>query len=200
MLRQSCSKRQVIGLSGKLYFVVGPSGSGKDSLISYAKSYLDRSDGVVFARRYITRPPDGRGEQHIPLNKSQFLMRAERGDFLMCWQAHGLSYAVDKSVLTDLRAGFNVVINGSRAYLPEARLRVDSLVPVVVTAPEELLIERLVARSCDDDIEIDQRIKRGKKYECDGLEGAICLHNDGVLNQVGRRFCELLSPEHAAAG
>ena len=186
-------------MSGKLYFVIGPSGSGKDSLIGYAKSHLDRSDGVLFPRRYITRPPDGRCEQHIPLNKEQFLKRSERGEFLMCWQAHGLSYAVDKSVLTDLRAGFDVVVNGSRAYLPEALARVPSLVPVVVSAPEETLIDRLVARA-ENDAEIKDRIKRGQKYPCCSVEGAVYFHNDGDIKDVGRDFCLLLTREHAAAG
>lgn len=187
-------------MSGKLFFVIGPSGSGKDSLIGYAKSYLDRSDGVLFPRRFITRPPDGRFEQHIPLNKEQFLQRSERGDFLMCWQAHNLCYAIDKSVLADLRAGFNVVVNGSRAYLDEARARVPSLVPVIVTAPEDMLVERLVARSGESDLEIQDRINRGKKYECCDTEGAICFHNDRDVKDIGREFCQMLAREHAAAG
>lgn len=180
--------------------MVGPSGSGKDSLIGYAKSYLSRSDGIVFARRYITRPPDGRNEQHIPLNKTEFLKRAERGDYLMCWQAHGLSYAIDKSVLSDLRAGFDVVVNGSRAYLPEAQALVPNLVPVIVSASEENLLERLVARSGEDEFEIADRIKRGQKYPCCDIEGALCLHNDGTLATVGKEFCQLLSRQHAAVG
>ncbi|MGB0866903.1 MAG: phosphonate metabolism protein/1,5-bisphosphokinase (PRPP-forming) PhnN [Granulosicoccaceae bacterium] len=193
---------QVDSVSGKLYFVIGPSGSGKDSLIGYAKACLDRSDGVLFPRRFITRPPDGRCEQHIPLNKEQFLKRAERGEFLMCWQAHSLSYAIDKSVLADLRAGFNVVINGSRAYLEEARVRVPELVPVVVTAPEKILLERLQARQCESEseLEIKERLQRARKYDCCGIEGAICFHNDRDIKDIGREFCQMLVREHAVAG
>lgn len=185
-------------MPGKLYFVIGPSGCGKDALIGYAKSYLGRSDGVVFPRRFITRPPDGRCEQHIPLNKEQLLKRSERGEFLMCWQAHGLSYALDKSILSDLRAGFDVVINGSRAYLPEARALIPSLVPVVVTTPEETLVERLKARRSESAFEIEARLKRGKKYQCSDIEGAIYLQNDGAISDVGREFCQLLLQKHAA--
>lgn len=187
-------------MSGKLYFVVGPSGSGKDSLISYAKTYIDRSDGVVFARRFITRPPDGRSEQHIPLNKSQFLRRAERGDFLMCWQAHGLCYAVDKSVLTELRAGFDVVVHGSRAYLGEAQKIVPSLVPVVISADEDVLKARLLARGSEDRNAVAERIERARKYNCTEVEGALYLKNDGKLCDVGRQFCQMIAREHANVG
>lgn len=200
MPKRYCVWFQVGSVSGKLFFVVGPSGSGKDSLIGYAKSRLDRSDGVLFPRRFITRPPDGRCEQHIPLNKEQFLKRAERGDFLMCWQANDQSYAIDKSVLADLRAGFNVVVNGSRAYLDEARKRVPELVPVLVNAPEEVLLQRLMARQGESELEIRARLHRGKLYDCCCVDDAICFDNVRDIKDIGREFCRLLVREHAAAG
>jgi len=165
-------------VSGKLYFVIGPSGSGKDSLIGYAKSYLGREDGVVFSRRYITRPPDGRCEQHVPVSKQEFLQRSERGEFLICWQAHSYHYAIDHAVIDEMRAGYNVVVNGSRAALAEARKRIPNLVPIVITA----------------------RIKRGKLLDSQPVHDAIYFRNDGDIKEVGRQFCALLQRECAATG
>ena len=47
-------------MSGRLVYVMGPSGAGKDSLLSFARSAL-ADEPVVFAHRYITRPA-GQGE------------------------------------------------------------------------------------------------------------------------------------------
>ncbi len=55
-------------MHGRLFYVVGASGAGKDSLIEYARNALGSRDAVVFAHRYITRPPTARGENHVALS------------------------------------------------------------------------------------------------------------------------------------
>ena len=50
--------------SGNLIVVVGPSGVGKDSLLSGARERLAR---VHFMQRVITRAADAGGEQHLSL-------------------------------------------------------------------------------------------------------------------------------------
>ena len=41
-----------------IILVVGPSGSGKDTLLHSSRRYFAGIDTIAFARRYITRPPD----------------------------------------------------------------------------------------------------------------------------------------------
>lgn len=45
---------------GTFFFVVGPSGGGKDTLIDGARQVLEPTGRYVFARRVITRPKIGR--------------------------------------------------------------------------------------------------------------------------------------------
>jgi ribose 1,5-bisphosphokinase len=40
----------------RLFYVIGASGAGKDTLLRYARVRVGGSGGVVFAHRYITRP------------------------------------------------------------------------------------------------------------------------------------------------
>ena len=47
--------------------IIGPSGSGKDTLISGAKLLLDNENRYVFAQREITRPQTGDAEHHIEM-------------------------------------------------------------------------------------------------------------------------------------
>ena len=56
---------------GTLIFVVGPSGSGKDTLINGAKD-LVRKEKFTFITREITRSADAGGEDHIEITKRDF--------------------------------------------------------------------------------------------------------------------------------
>ncbi len=71
--------------SGKLFYVIGPSGSGKDSLIKFARSRLGSVGKIIFAHRYITRPPEAQGENHIYLSNKEFENRKNLGFFSMHW-------------------------------------------------------------------------------------------------------------------
>jgi thymidine phosphorylase len=75
---------------GILFFVVGPSGSGKDSLINGARTVLEPTNRYVFARRVITRPAGSPGEDHEPATEEDFERRFARGDLLISCNAHGL--------------------------------------------------------------------------------------------------------------
>ena len=61
---------------GILFFVVGPSGAGKDSLIEGARSI---GEPFVFARRVITRPAGSAGEDHDELDDALIGRRTPEG-------------------------------------------------------------------------------------------------------------------------
>ena len=108
-------------VTGALVLVVGPSGAGKDTLISYARARLAGRDDVCFARRIVTRAADATLEDHDTLSPEAFAERAARGDFALHWRAHGLCYALPACVDEALAAGRTVVANVSRGAV-EARL------------------------------------------------------------------------------
>ena len=181
-----------IVLTGTLYFVVGPSGCGKDSLISYARARFTREDGVLFTRRYITRPPDDRAEKHIPLRRDQFFERCEHGEFLLAWKANDLYYAIDKSVLRDLASGFDVVVNGSRAQIDAVRRRVQRLVVVFVGCDSTTLKQRLQDRGRENPEQIEARLKRASLYPvCDDPD-VVCIDNSDKVQVAGEQLCQLL--------
>ncbi|MEF2808088.1 MAG: phosphonate metabolism protein/1,5-bisphosphokinase (PRPP-forming) PhnN, partial [Desulfovibrio sp.] len=75
-------------MRGRLIYVMGPSGSGKDSLMSgLLAAYPDA--GLVAARRYITRPESAGGEAHVSVTPERFAELSENGAFCMQWQSHG---------------------------------------------------------------------------------------------------------------
>jgi ribose 1,5-bisphosphokinase len=65
-----------------LFYVMGPSGAGKDSVLRGARAQLEPADRIVFAHRYITRAPEP-SENHIALSPEEFALRDEAGLFAM---------------------------------------------------------------------------------------------------------------------
>jgi ribose 1,5-bisphosphokinase len=135
---------------GTLVLVVGPSGAGKDSLIAWCRTQLADDPGVVFPRRIVTRPADTDAEDHDVASEAEFAAALARGAFALHWRAHGLGYGIPATIAADLGAGRNVVVNVSRAVLDEARERFPPVRIAVVTAPPEVLAERLRRRNREE--------------------------------------------------
>ncbi|HEV7393167.1 MAG TPA: phosphonate metabolism protein/1,5-bisphosphokinase (PRPP-forming) PhnN, partial [Burkholderiales bacterium] len=77
-------------MQGRLFYVVGASGVGKDSLMQYARDTLHDEHAVLFAHRYITRMAGAGGENHVALTVPEFEIRKRHGLFAMSWQSHDL--------------------------------------------------------------------------------------------------------------
>jgi thymidine phosphorylase len=79
--------------AGSFFFVVGPSGAGKDSLLDGVRRRLTPSR-FIFAKRTITRPEGSPGEVHTACTEADFQALNAAGKFLITWQAHGLHYGL----------------------------------------------------------------------------------------------------------
>ncbi|WP_241722450.1 ribose 1,5-bisphosphokinase [Raoultella sp. HC6] len=166
-------------MSGKLIWLVGPSGSGKDSLLA-ALRQREHSQLLV-AHRYITRPFNAGSENHIALSKPEFFSRAERQLFALSWHANNNYYGIGIEIDLWLHAGFDVVANGSRAHLAQARARyADALLPICLQVTPEVLRQRLQQRGRENETEIAQRLERAARY---APTDCLTLNNDGTLPQ-----------------
>jgi len=145
--------------SGSFFFIVGPSGAGKDSLIDGARHKLDPTQ-FIFATRTITRPADSGGEAHQACTQSEFAQLEQQGKFLITWQAHNLSYGLPSTVLEALAAGQHVIANGSRALVAQLNERVPNLVVVEIGAPAEILAQRLAQRGRESADDVAKRLAR----------------------------------------
>lgn len=182
-------------MRARLIYVVGPSGSGKDSLLRYARERLADDPGVVFAHRYITRAADAGGENHVALTPAEFASRQRNRLFELAWQSHGHSYGIGIEINQWLTKGATVVVNGSREYLAEASRRFPELLAVAIDVPTEVLRERLLARGREDPSSIEQRLERHRKMQSQCQTGQV-ITNDGPLERAGEALVALLR-EHA---
>lgn len=175
--------------TGTLFWVVGASGVGKDTLLNGAKAALASDARFIFARRVITRADAGGTEDHQSVSEEEFSRRREAGGFLSDWSAHGLRYGIPIELADALKKGGNVVVNGSRAVVSTIAPRVENFVVVEITAPRELVSQRLVGRGRETAEQVAARIARTTPPFPDGIE-VLQISNDsdpdsGVAKLVG---------------
>ena len=189
---------------GTLVYVMGPSGSGKDSLIAHVRQVMSAAytltwnicadaraalRPIFFARRYITRPANAGGERHYPLTREEFQLRKSRGDFSLSWESHGLCYGIGADIDSYLAAGAVVVVNGSREYLPEALKRYPTLLPVLIAVRPEVLRERLEKRGRETQADINERLASATMLP--EISALIQVDNSGSFAEGGRIFSDL---------
>lgn len=160
-------------MSGKLIWLVGASGSGKDSLLAALRQRENTQ--LLVAHRYITRPFNAGSENHIALSKQEFFNRAERQLFALSWHANNNYYGIGIEIDLWLHAGFDVVANGSRAHLPQVT--------------PEVLRQRLEQRGRESETEIALRLERAARYT---PTDCLTLNNNGSLGQSVEQFFTLL--------
>ena len=178
-------------MEARLIYIAGASGSGKDSLMRYAREQLAGEGHIQFAHRYITRPAGAHGENHIALSPQEFQSRLAAGLFAMHWRSHDLDYGIGVEVLHWLGNGLTVVINGSREYLPKAQSQYPELVPVVIEVSPSLLRQRLLARGRESEQEINERLARNEAWRSITMEAEV-IGNDGPLVVAGNHLVELI--------
>ncbi|WP_409312890.1 phosphonate metabolism protein/1,5-bisphosphokinase (PRPP-forming) PhnN [Pseudomonas putida] len=177
--------------TGRLIFLVGPSGSGKDSLIDASREQLALA-GVEIARRVITRSAEAKGEAAQGVTPEQFDTLRAQGAFAMHWRANGLDYGIPRQVDQWLAAGRAVLVNGSRAYLPEARQRYPDLLAVLVEVKPEVLRQRLLARGRETAEEVEQRLARSARLQAAADPSVHVLDNSSTLEAAVAAFVSLL--------
>jgi ribose 1,5-bisphosphokinase len=167
----------------QLVYIVGASGVGKDALMSYARQKINGGLPVLFAHRYITRPQTEGSENHLAITPEEFCLRRDAGLFALYWESHGLYYGIGAEIDTWLEAGFDVVVNGSRQYLPVAIKRYPAMKTIIIEADPEVIRHRLESRGREDAAEISQRLMR-KPDVSQYLEGEVIrISNNGPIKE-----------------
>lgn len=145
---------------GVLVLVIGPSGVGKDTLISGARHALDADKRFSFVRRLVTRPTDLDLEDHLSIEPDEFAEALLNDRLALHWEAHGLRYALPINLDTDLALGRIVIANVSRHVVPVAIAKYPNCRVVLITAEISLRADRLVRRGRENRDQITARLAR----------------------------------------
>lgn len=145
-------------MAGRLIYVMGPSGSGKDTLLQGLARRM--GSRAYLAPRVITREADRGVNGALPVSMQEFLQMEAAGVLALSWRANGYAYGILQHINDRLAAGKDVLVNGSRAYLPTALLRYRELVPVMLQVEPGVLHDRLRRRGRETEAQIQARLAR----------------------------------------
>ncbi len=178
--------------AAKLLYFMGPSGAGKDSLLDWLREHLPAGLPVQWARRTISRPAAPGGEAHESTTPEEHPVLHAAGAFALHWEANGLAYGVRHGEMAPLAQGRWLLVNGSRAYLPEALVHYPALVAVHITASPEVLRQRILSRGRESAEEVEQRVQRALQFQAPPGTAGIEVRNDTSLDEAGRQLLQAL--------
>ncbi|TFD45954.1 phosphonate metabolism protein/1,5-bisphosphokinase (PRPP-forming) PhnN [Cryobacterium frigoriphilum] len=176
-------------MSGTFVAVVGPSGSGKDSILESARVALIGQGDIVFAQRRITRPASA-GEDHHPVGEDEFDAALSRGEFALTWQAHGLRYGIPAHLVDVVASGGVVVANVSRGVLDQLPAVFTTVRVARVTVSEEVRLTRILARGRENAAAAAARVARPDPAPDFAVDLEIV--NDGTLDEASAAFAAFL--------
>ena len=127
------------------------------------------------------RTPDAEAEDHDTISRAKFDALVRDGNVALAWEAHGLGYVVPQSCDAVIRAGGTVIANGSRKVLKQAHDRYETAIVLLITAPVEVLAERLAARGRESARDIASRLRRAS-LEPEKVPNLVRIENTGTVD------------------
>lgn len=186
---------------GKLFLILGPSGSGKGTVISHLRNtFLD----AVFPLSCTTRSPrpgERDGEVYHFLTEKEFQKKIAAGEFLEWAIVHHDHFygTLKKPILDALAAGKTVIrevdmqgVNSIRKILPR-----DQVIAIFITAPSwGNLKKRILGRSRIPEAELKEREKSFKKEmefskQCD----FVIMSEEDKIEKFCQRVEEIIKPQ-----
>lgn len=149
---------------GKLFLILGPSGSGKGTVIGFLRNKLKDAVFPISATTRDPRPGERDGEVYHFLSHENFRKRIAAREFLETAKVHNDNmYGTLKSeIVAPLQQGKIVIreVDMQGVESIEKLLPKDQVVSIFITAPSwENLKQRILGRSKIPELELEERRK-----------------------------------------
>ncbi|MBI4994422.1 guanylate kinase [Candidatus Peregrinibacteria bacterium] len=177
---------------GKIFLILGPSGSGKGTVMDYLRKEFKDAVFPVSCTTRRPRPSERDGEVYYFLSREEFQKKINAGEFLEWAKVHNDNFygTLKAQILEALNAGKIVIREVDMQGVESIRklLPADQVAAIFITAPSwENLKHRILGRSKIPDDELIQREKSFKREmefsrQCDFI----------VMSEEGKiqKFCE----------
>jgi phosphonate metabolism protein PhnN/1,5-bisphosphokinase (PRPP-forming) len=192
VFKVSIETEEVGTKSDLLVFIVGRSGSGKDTIMRNVASTLLLDDIPVYIlQRHITRPPD-KTENSLYVSEEEFLQKKSQKDYVLSWFVYDNSYGCPRIPLEEsLRKGEIVLVNVSRSILYEAKKKYPKSKIVQIIVPDKVAETRIKNRGREDSKHLTDRLTRMQKKIDMPFPDKI-IENEGDLDIAVQEFRDYL--------
>ena len=171
--------------SSRLVIFVGPSGSGKDTLMVKARDQILSEDlDIHIVQRWITRTHD-ETEGFRSITKEEFQHCVDQNQFALHWEIYGNCYGVPWSEINPFLEKGIVLLNLSRAEVNRVKTLYPKCKIVLVEVSKNLAIDRIKQRKRDQGKMLDARLKRlQEKIDLPFIPDLIIKNNSRAINSV----------------
>lgn len=168
--------------SKRLIAFVGPSGSGKDTLMVQLRDVLISSNiNAHIVQRLITRERDNT-EKFSSVSSQEFDEFVRKKEFCLHWEIYGNKYGIPHTEIDPyLETGYLVFVNLSRSQLHNYKRIFPYGKIVVIDISNKLAEERIRFRKRDTGKNLEARIQRLSEV-IDMPLSDLFIKNEGKLN------------------
>lgn len=187
--------------SGKLFLILGPSGTGKGTAIRYLRREFPDAVFPVSATTRAPRPAEREGEVYNYLSKEEFKRRIDAGDFLEWAIVHNDNmYGTLKEPIESALAAGKIVIREVDMQGVESIRRIlpaESVIAIFITAPSwENLKHRILGRSKIPEAELVEREKSFmREMEFSKKCDYVVMSEEGRIDDYCRKVAYIIKKE-----
>ena len=152
-------------MSGNLFIVSAPSGTGKTSLVN---ALLRSNRQIDLSVSYTTRSPrpgETDGKEYHFINRETFLNMAKHGDFLESAEVYGNLYGTSQTwIETETSCGRDILLEIDWQGAAQVRRKFPDCITIFILPPSlQALEERLKARAQDSASVIATRLQAAQE-------------------------------------
>ena len=179
---------------GLFLAVVGPSGSGKDTII---EALCKQLPNIKRVKRYITREQQkAGGEDSYNIDFDTFRKLERDGDFAFSWSAHHLKYGLPITIFDEINVGKSLIANISRSILDQLSDKFEYYEIILITASDKILAERLEKRGRESKAQIEERLARSSFTIPNGISPLI-LRNETTVEDAVSKIIASIYPNNS---
>ena len=188
-------------MKGKLFLIVGPSGSGKSSVLKELKKLHPEYTYPLSATTRPMREGEKDGEIYHFYTKEDFKKGIEAGDFLEYAIVHQDNYygLIKKPVLEGLGCGETIVREVDIQGFDSIRniIASEDLTTIFITVPhKEELIDRIINRATISQDELSKRKESMHKEFARARDCDYMVENkQGELEETVKRVADIIKTE-----
>ena len=181
-----------------LIVLSGPSGAGKDAVLTRMRELGHQLHYTVTATTRAQRPLERDGVDYIFLTSQRFDRMVSQDGFLEWAQVYGHRYGVPKKQVRDaLRAGKDTVIKTDVQGAATIRRQTpDALLIFLVPPTLEELEPRLRQRKTEGDVDMELRLRTARaEMGHAAMFDHVVVNHDGRLDEAVQRLVEIIAAE-----
>lgn len=180
---------------GKLYIISGPSGAGKDTVLT---ELFALAPEINLSKSYITRPKragDDKKPKYCFISKEEFLEKLQAGEFLEYNEYQGNYYGTPKTpIIESIDSGKDIVLEIDINGAHKVKEQMPDAIGIFIAPPSfAVLKERLCGRSSESEEQVRGRLDRAVEEMKHAVEyDYLVVNQQNMAKECAQRISDII--------